>query len=301
MIGLHLKFSEHVFSNHDVQRLGLALEDVALSHASIRNSDENIWQLSWFFDHMPDLQYLSDTLNISLEAHGFEEQKIEANQWKTEEIADDTDWLSTVYRQNPPVSVPPFYIYGSHYDGEIPDDYIALNIDAITAFGSGDHGTTKGCLRAMAKLKEDGVCPWNILDMGTGSGILAIAACKLWKTPVLGIDIEAEAINVCLRHAAQNNVKIAPQDLTFMHGDGFQTQIVQDKHPFDLIIANILAAPLKTMAKDMHKMCDENGYIILSGILNEQADDVQAVYTAVGFKVRAHDVIGEWSTLVMQK
>jgi ribosomal protein L11 methyltransferase len=300
VISLGLILPEDDFIHQDICTLGRVFEELALSHAAVRDGTKRIWQLSWFFDTPPDLTLLSDSINTTLQTLS-KKPRITEDDWTHTDIADDTDWLRAVYAQNPPVRVDPFFIYGSHNDGKIPNDLIALNIDAITAFGSGDHGTTRGCLAAMAKLKDDGVCPWNVLDMGTGSGILAIAAWKLWKTPVLGVDIEAEAITVCHRHAAQNKIDVAPQDLTFMHGDGFQTPLVQDKKPFDLIIANILAGPLKDMARDMYAVCDDLGYIILSGILNEQTADVLDIYTAAGFIPRAHDEIGEWSTIVMQK
>lgn len=219
--------------------------------------------------------------------------------WTIEYLKNDTDWTAHSQKQNPPLIAPPFFVYPSHYTGEIDDTYIPLNIDALTAFGSGHHGTTKGCLSAMGFLKEQGVCPWNILDMGTGSGILALAAWKLWKTPVLGIDIDAECINVCRQHAAQNQISLKTGELTFRDGNGFQTDAVQQKKPFDLIIANIQPAPLKHMATDLKSVCDENGYVILSGIMHEEAESVIAVYKNHNLHLHRRIEIEAWSTLIL--
>ena len=151
----------------------------------------------------------------------------------------------------------------------------------------------------MLDLKDSGICPWNVLDMGTGSGILAIAAWKLWKTPVLAIDNDQEAVRVACHHRDINHV---PEDQTGMvceAGDGFAAKPVQDKKPFDLIIANILAGPLKDMAGDLKTVNDENGYVILSGILNTQAEEVLSVYKNHGFKLVKIYEHGDWSTLVL--
>jgi ribosomal protein L11 methyltransferase len=218
-----------------------------------------------------------------------------------EKIPDDIDWRAESYRAFPAFSVGYFFIYGSHHEGSVPDRSIGLQIDAATAFGSGEHGTTKGCLMMMLDLKARGVCPWNVLDMGTGSGILGIAAWKLWKTPVLGIDNDPEAVRVAAHHAAINGV---PDDATGMMnavGNGFHSLLAQKKKPYELVIANILAGPLMDMADDLKECVDENGYVILSGILNEQAEDVIAAYTACGLKLRTHEILGDWSSLLLQR
>lgn len=219
-------------------------------------------------------------------------------EWFIEKVP-EIDWLAHSYRQFPPFSVGEFFIYGSHYEGAIPETQIGLQIDAATAFGSGEHGTTSGCLSAMLDLKEAGICPWNVLDMGTGSGILAIAAWKLWKTPVLAIDNDKEAVRVACHHRMVNKVPADSTGMICKAGDGFATKQVQDRKPFDLIIANILAGPLKDMAEVLKAVSDENGYIILSGILNTQADGVLSAYKNHGFKMIRVYERGDWSTLVL--
>ena len=153
----------------------------------------------------------------------------------------------------------------------------------------------------MLDLKGQGACPWNVLDMGTGSGILAIAAWKLWKTPVLAVDNDPESIRVTQRHLEANKVPESKGHVRTLVNEGFDGSVVQDKGPYDLIIANILPGPLKNMAKDLVDCVDENGAVILSGILNEQAQDVLDIYTTLGLQHRKTLENGDWSTLLLRR
>jgi ribosomal protein L11 methyltransferase len=256
------------------------------------------WILEWVYPEKPEQDMLIANVNLWAAAEGWADVSIGANDLTLEKIPDDADWLELTYKQFPPFSVGPFFIYGSHYKSDVPDAQIGLQIDAATAFGSGEHGTTKGCLMAMLDLKAKGACPWNILDMGTGSGILGIAAWKLWKSPVLAIDNDEESVRVACHHHEINKVPASANDFTCKHGDGFATNIIQEKKPYDLIIANILAAVLREMAEDLAAVSDSNGYVILSGILREQVNEVLAAYK--NFKLRERYDIGEWSTLTLQ-
>ena len=211
-----------------------------------------------------------------------------------------TDWRAETYRAFPAFTVGPYYIYGSHHTGGVPDGLMGLNIDAATAFGSGEHGTTKGCLMMMLDLKARGVCPWSVIDIGTGSGILGIAAWKLWKTPVLATDNDPEAVRVAAHHAALNDVPADATGMICALAEGCAAKIVQEKKPYELIIANILAGPLMTMAPDIRGCVDENGYVILSGILNEQATSVRTAYEAQGLRFRQQHQVGDWTTLLLQ-
>ncbi len=252
------------------------------------------WILEWIIEGAPD----KITLAANANAAAPQGVKISEKDLEIQEIPPDTDWLAQVYKQFPPFSVGPFFIHGSHYKDKIPETQIDLQIDAATAFGSGEHGTTKGCLTAMLDLKAAGACPWNVLDMGTGSGILGLAAFKLWKTPVLAIDNDPECVRVADVHRVANKVPGDATGFIALHGDGFRTPEVLKRKPFDLIIANILAGPLRDMADDLIGVLDENGYVILSGILNEQADSVIEAYK--NLKLKKHEKIGEWSTLTLQ-
>lgn len=252
------------------------------------------WEIRFLSDSPPDTGILEEILRETLPG-----TLVGTLEWRTEDLP-DRDWLAHSYRQFPPFSVGPFFIYGSHYDGSVPEGQTGLQIDAATAFGSGEHGTTKGCLQAMLDLKGRGACPWNVLDMGTGSGILAVAAWKLWKSPVLAVDNDPEAVRVAAHHQQINGVPEGATEMTCACGEGFDEELTQKRKPYDLIIANILAVVLREMAADLKAVSDENGYVILSGILNEQAEGVRACYEAQGFRLRNRIEIGEWSTLVLQ-
>lgn len=269
---------------------------VADSAKRIDNDDDNPWLLEWFFDEKPSVVALRDYAAFRNESAA---AKIDFDALIIDKVP-EKNWLDEVYRQLQPFSVGPFFIYGSHYKGGVPNGQIGLLIDAARAFGSGDHGTTKGCLQAMLELKAKGICPWNVLDMGTGSGILAIAAWKLWQTPILAVDNDPESIKVAQKYQALNGVSDKKGAMTCVLGDGFASADTLAKKPYDLIIANILAGPLIEMVDEAKAVCDTGGYILLSGTLVTQADDVRSAYQARGFTLRKQIDIGKWSTLVMQ-
>ena len=291
--------------DHDIALLsdGLFVDEPLAQTALREGGHTGPWRVDWVLENAPDLADLTARLHVKASLLNYDLADAE---WGVEPIDTETDWLAEAYRAFPPFSVGPFFIYGSHYadnpdwDG-VPDGQMGLQIDAATAFGSGEHGTTKGCLQAMLDLKGAGICPWNVLDMGTGSGILAVAAWKLWKTPIAAVDIEDESIRVSERHADLNGVKVGDGVLSLEAGDGFSAKLAQDKKPYELVIANILAGPLIVMAADLAAVLDKPGYVILSGMLNEQAADVLAAYEAQGLSLQDRYDIGEWSTLVLRR
>ncbi|MCD8563031.1 MAG: 50S ribosomal protein L11 methyltransferase [Alphaproteobacteria bacterium] len=291
------------FPDEDLGALGQVWAEEALSYGARRqdNDHQNPWVLEWFFDNPPPAANdVLARLLVGAEMGGVE-AVLNLSQISVEELP-DVNWLEQVYQEFQPFSVGPFFIHGSHYEGSVPDGQIGLLIDAVTAFGSGDHGTTKGCLQAMLDLKGTGFCPWNVLDMGTGSGILAIGAYKLWQTPITAVDIEDESIRVARKYRELNGIPKGARGGIFVHvGDGFADDLVGERGPYDLIIANILAGPLVEMAKDAVSVLDEQGRIILSGMLVEQADTVAAAYTALGLELKNRIDIGKWSTLVLKQ
>ena len=274
------------------------MSDISLANSVFRKKDKSL-VLEWILEQEPNAETVSVRLNLLAAAYdiGLPEEGIVPEIEQTPE----ENWLQKCYREFPPFSVGPFFIYGSHYEGQAPEGLIGLQIDATTAFGSGEHETTKGCLQAMLDLKGKGVCPWNILDMGTGSGILALAAWKLWKAPVLAVDNDEEAVRVTERHAEMNGVATGKASLLAACGDGFKTKLVDTQKPYELIIMNILAGPVIEMAPEAAAVLDENGYVVLSGMLKEQTDLVASAYEGLGLVLTGRYDLGEWSTLVLQK
>lgn len=276
-------------------------DDEALASSLVRDLRQGgQWVLQFITNFHPSRADLGLRKDLALVMAGMEPKDGKDWDWEIREIDPDTNWLEQSYKALPAFSVGDFYIYGSHHDGSVPDGQTGLLIDAATAFGSGEHGTTAGCLEALLKLRDAGVTPRGVLDVGTGSGILAIAARKLWDVPHVATDNDPEAVRVAAVHARANG--LAEDAIRFICAEGFDDPAVAAPGPYDLVIANILAAPLKEMAADLCAATAPGGTIILSGILAAaQADEVQAAYEAQGVAAQDRLIRGEWATLILRK
>lgn len=296
-----LKIPDPISDEH-AQHLAEAMSEQTLSFSALREDrkHQNPWVLEWLSEEPLNAAVVLERVALQAAVFNIKPLTIDIKNFSCKETP-QLNWLEQAYEDFKPFSIGPFFIYGSHYKGDIPAAQIALQVDAATAFGSGEHETTKGCMQAMLDLKGQGACPWNILDMGTGSGILALAAWKLWKSPTLAVDNDPESIVVTKRHAALNGVALAKSALSCACGDGFNTPIVGTQKPYELILANILAGPVIEMAPALHAVLDDNGYCILSGMLKEQADLVASAYEGLGLTLHKRYDIGEWSTLVLQR
>ena len=209
----------------------------------------------------------------------------------------DTDWLTLSYQSFPPKSLGRFWIYGCHITEAPPEGAWPLQIDAATAFGSGEHPTTAGCLHAIETLEKTHQFK-NILDMGTGSGILAIAATRAWTGQITAIDIDPESIRVTRTHAEANGVE---SRIALQAGDGFAAPLSVQNAPYDLLLANILAGPLCEMAPAGAAQVQSGGFIVLAGLLATQAPMVIDAWAAQGCTVTTSETIGEWTILTLQK
>lgn len=212
---------------------------------------------------------------------------------------ENKNWLEESFTPLPPIKAGRYYVYGSHIKEEIPPSLIPLKIDTKTAFGSGKHQTTKGCLLALNDLAKDkSFRPKNALDMGCGSGILALAAVKTFHIPVLAVDIDAESVRVAKKVASDNRLA---KYLRVEVGNGYLKGSVAKKKKYDLIFANILAKPLIKMAKDLKKHLAENGVAVLSGLLSSQEEWVLNMHRLLGLSLKRKYRVGEWSTLIVGK
>jgi ribosomal protein L11 methyltransferase len=210
----------------------------------------------------------------------------------------ETDWIATVKQALPPIVAGRFFLYGSHDADKVPQDCVALLVEAALAFGSGHHGTTWGCLQALHNLAAQGFVGKNVVDIGCGTAVLAMAAAKIWPGVVLASDIDAVATETAAANALSNDLAGRIAVVTCA---GFEHETLRSTAPYDLIFANILKGPLMALAPDMGANCANLGYIILSGILNEQADDIKQAYGSQGFSVEDHLIVGDWSTLCLRK
>ena len=205
----------------------------------------------------------------------------------------EEDWVKLSQAGLPPVIAGRFALHGSHDDA--PDGHIAILIEAGPAFGTGHHGTTRGCLLAFDAMLNDGTKPKRVLDVGTGTGALAIATAKvLPKATILASDIDPDATEEAARNARTNGVGDAIDCFTaenFNH-----IKLIGAK--FDLIFANILAEPLVGLAPEISRALSPGGSVILSGLLIEQERAVRRAYEAQGLTVTARPPLDGWATLV---
>jgi ribosomal protein L11 methyltransferase len=212
-----------------------------------------------------------------------------------EERLPERDWLAENRRAFPPLRIGGFFVHGSHWKGSAPASAIAIEIDAATAFGTGEHPSTRGCLMALdslARRRRFG----RPLDIGTGSGILAIAAAKRLSRPVLASDVDCAAVRVAAHHVRRNGVA---RRVRVVCAPGYRSRGL-GRSRYDLIFANILARPLALMARDLGRAIMPGGIAVLAGLLKRQEAQVLAAHRAQGLALERRLVIDGWSTLMLR-
>lgn len=210
----------------------------------------------------------------------------------------ETDWVAHVKRTLQPVEAGRFFVYGSHDADRVPEGCVPLLIEAAMAFGTGHHGTTMGCLRALDRLDREGVRAKNVADIGCGTAVLAMAAAAIWDGAVIASDIDPVAVEVARANIAANGFA---GRVACVEAAGFGHPALAARAPYDLVFANILKGPLIALAPDMGAAVAPGGVAILSGILNAQADEVAEIYRRMGFSVRSRNELGDWTTLVLTR
>jgi ribosomal protein L11 methyltransferase len=207
----------------------------------------------------------------------------------------DADWIKLSQEGLPPVRAGRFFVYGAHDAGQVPHGVIAMRIEAGMAFGTGHHETTALCLSVLSDLARQRRFR-NVLDLGTGTGLLAIGAVKLWRLPVMASDIDPVAVQITRQNARANGV--APHVLA-VTADGLDNPALKGRAPYDLIIANILAGPLTRLAPPISAALAPGGVLVLSGLLRDQENLVTSFYKGLRFLGRRR--MGPWSALVFEK
>jgi ribosomal protein L11 methyltransferase len=207
----------------------------------------------------------------------------------------DQDWIRHSQEGLPPVRAGRFFVYGAHDAGRVPDGVIPIRIEAGMAFGTGHHETTALCLAALSDLARARRYR-HMLDLGCGTGLIAIGAAKLWKRPVLASDIDPVAVAVTKENARGNG---AGPLVRAVAADGLINPVLAMSAPYDLIVANILAGPLTRLAPQIIAALASGGTLILSGLLNNQEDLVLSFYHRL--RLKQHRREGPWSALVMEK
>ncbi|MEL6466977.1 MAG: 50S ribosomal protein L11 methyltransferase [Pseudomonadota bacterium] len=268
--------------------MGAALENLDPEPTGIGvfevEDGSGLWEVGAYFTDRPD-----DTALLLLTT------AMGAKPFTVSELP-ETDWVAHVKRELAPVEAGRFFVYGAHDADKVPQDKHPLLIEASMAFGTGHHGTTLGCLQALDRLADAGLTAQRVADIGCGTAVLAMAAAALWPAHIIASDIDAQAVDVARANLAANametKVKLA-EAAGFDHPDL--------AGPFDLIFANILKGPLIALAPDLTQRLSPGGHAILSGILNEQADNVAEHYLSLGNNLTHRAEIGEWTTLTLRK
>jgi ribosomal protein L11 methyltransferase len=281
-----------IFVDRDiVPAVSEAFEDLALAVSSFEiEEDGEKWCVDVLTDQSPEASNIAARMAlmagmIGISTPHFETKKIEPK-----------DWVSEVERSFAPLHVGRFYVHGSHVAAAPPVDKIPLRVNAGAAFGSGEHATTSGCLLALSQLakRRRFLRP---LDMGCGSGILAIAMAKLWQCQVLGVDVDPVSVRVARENSRRNHT----HKLThFAAADGYHAASVRAHAPFDLIVTNILARPLVRMAPMLAKYLASDGVVVLSGLLVSQERMVLAAHRAQGLVLHSAIRQNGWSALVLK-
>lgn len=249
------------------------------------------WNLQAIFQEKPDEALIQTKLEIAATM-----AKIDLPEYTIEEIV-QKDWLRASLDSFKPVSVGNYYIYGSHIKDVPPQDKISLQIDAATAFGSGEHFTTQGCLLGLEDVSKK-INIEKILDMGCGSGILGLAAAATLHKKVICADIDPESVRVTIENSQKNHLD---NFIVAYDGNGYARPEIKQNGPYDLIFSNILARPLTMMAKDLSANLSDHGIAILSGLLYKQENWVISAHKRVGLKLKKRYRIEGWSTLIMGK
>lgn len=270
------------------EALGAALEQLEPAPYGVGvfelEDGSGLWEVGGYFTENPD----GIALALLAAAHG-------APEFVISELP-ETDWVAKVKRDLPPVEAGRFFLYGSHDAARLPEDRTGLLIEAAMAFGTGHHGTTLGCLKAFDRLLSDGFAAGPVADVGCGTAVLAMAAARVWPgVPVAG-DLDPVAVEVAAANAAANGLE---GRLQVVEAAGFDHPALTG--PFQLVFANILKGPLLGLAPDMAAATAPGGMAILSGILNDQADEIIAAYDGAGFDLAHRDQIGEWTTLTLKR
>ncbi len=209
------------------------------------------------------------------------------------------DWVSQVQKDFPPFALGRFYVYGSHAKDTVPPNHHKLLIDAVAAFGTGEHATTAGCLLALEAVKRTRAHVNEVLDVGCGTVILGIGAARLWKAArIESCDNDPVAVRVSRINLKANQISARAKSWV---SDGYKNRPIQNLPKQEVIVANILAKPLMKMAKDAARKLTEDGVLILSGLLNEQEGMVLAAHRAQGLYLKRRIRRGKWSILVLAR
>jgi ribosomal protein L11 methyltransferase len=271
-----------------VDLLNESLDDGQAAIAAFERPDGH-WDVSLHFSEPPDQASIREL--VALAASDDIAQHI------TFDTVEAKDWVAASLEDLVPVPAGRFIVHGGHDRARVAANKLGIEIEAALAFGTGHHGTTRGCLLLLDRVLSAHY-PRRVLDLGTGTGVLAIAAAKALRRRVLASDIDPVSVHVARDNARLNGVGNLVEAIC---ATGFSAPQFAIRGPFDLVLANILANPLRQMATPMTAHLAPSASVILSGLLPHQARGVIASYRARGLLLRRHLRIDGWSSLLLQR
>ena len=272
-----------ILPRREALQLSEALEQIDPSPvvSAFELGERGLWEVEAFFADEPDEADLERRFGVPMRVIPIE----------------DENWVARALDGLPPVATRRFFLYGSHDASLVPANAIGLKIEASYAFGTGHHGTTRGCLLAFETLARRRSFR-NALDLGCGTGVLALAFARLLHRPVVATDIDPLATAKTLENARINH---ASPWLRAETATGFRSRLIADNAPYDLIFANILAGPLMKLMPGIWANTAPGGNVILSGILDEQALGICSIARSFGFRIRRRSALEGWITLILER
>ncbi|UYW25823.1 50S ribosomal protein L11 methyltransferase [Methylorubrum extorquens] len=268
--------------------LGEMFDPMETAVAAFEVEETGAWRLEAYFSEEPDAEMIRDLIRPMVGAQA------DAAVFET---IDQQDWVRASLEGLKPVRAGRFLVHGGHDRHQVRGNDLAIEIEAALAFGTGHHGTTLGCLRALVdELKRRR--PAHVLDVGTGTGILGFAAAKVLRTPVVAGDLDPEAVTTARGNARLNG--LGPF-MRFYHAPGVRHALANRPRGFDVVFANILARPLKRLAPSLTAVVADDGVLILSGLIERDVPGVLSTYRHRGFHLARSGVIEGWATLVLRR
>lgn len=273
-----------------VEAIGAALDDMTIAIAAFETVPGGLWRIEAYTGEEPERAVVRVALDAALGARGESVPPFDIAPLPS------VDWLAENRRSFPALRIGRFRIHGSHITDPPPIGSIDIKLDAATAFGSGEHATTRGCLVAIDRAARRK--PVRLLDVGCGSGILSIAMAKRLRRPVLASDLDAEAVRVAAENARHNRVAGSIQ---VVRAAGYRHRLIRHRRPYDLVAANILARPLCMLARDLSRHLAPDGRAILSGLLAHQEPMVLAAHRQSRLVLDRHWRSDGWSALTLRR
>ncbi|KMS59827.1 50S ribosomal protein L11 methyltransferase [Novosphingobium barchaimii LL02] len=268
--------------------------EIVLSGREIAEDQPEEWQLEAWLDHKPTRADKAAIAALFAQ---------DAPNLIVEELP-DTDWLVASQEGLEPIRAGRFHVHTPEHPATDEPGVFDFEIPASQAFGTGQHATTAGCLAMLTHMKAQGLVIRNCADIGTGTGLLAFAALSLWpRTLATASDIDAVCVGVVDDNAAANGMTMGAGrgQLVMTVADGMEHPVLDARGPYDLILANILAGPLVSLAPDFGKALIPGGHLLLAGLLETQEAAVRAACRRAGLRLAARMVNGDWSILWMRK